>query len=93
MGPLPHRQAADAARRAGAGDPGSHLAIVLKLLAKNAEDRYQTAAGLEADLRRCLGESESQGRIDPFPLGTHDVPDRLVIPEQLYGREGEIDYL
>jgi hypothetical protein len=65
----------------------------MKLLAKTAEERYQTAAGLEADLRRCLAEWESQGRIDPFPLGAHDVSDRLLIPEKLYGREREIDAL
>ena len=65
----------------------------MKLLAKTAEDRYQTAAGLEADLRRCLAEWEAEGRIDPFPLGAHDVSDRLLIPEKLYGREAEIDTL
>src|ERR1700726_684711 len=67
--------------------------IVMKLLAKNAEERYQTAAGVEADLRRCLAEWESNGRIDPFPLGTEDESDRLRIPEKLYGREREIDTL
>ncbi|HTF61187.1 MAG TPA: AAA family ATPase, partial [Edaphobacter sp.] len=65
-------------------------AIVMKLLAKNAEDRYQTASGLEADLRRCLTEWQSHGRIDPFPLGARDSSDRLLIPEKLYGREREI---
>ena len=68
-------------------------AITMRLLAKNAEDRYQTAAGLEADLRRCLSEWQSHGRIDPFPLGTNDSSDRLLIPEKLYGREREIDAL
>ena len=68
-------------------------AIVMRLLAKNAEERYQTAAGLEADLRRCLSEWQSGGRIDPFPLGTNDFSDRLLIPEKLYGREREIDAL
>ena len=48
-------------------------AIVLKLLAKTAEERYQTAAGLEADLRRCLMEWESVGQIKSFPLGQQDV--------------------
>ena len=65
----------------------------MKLLAKNAEERYQTAPGLEADLRRCLAEWQSTGRIDPFPLGAHDASDRLLIPEKLYGREREIDAL
>src|SRR5712672_1893793 len=52
-----------------AGVPGLLSAIVMKLLAKTAEERYQTAAGVEADLRRCLAEWESHGRIDPFSLG------------------------
>jgi predicted ATPase len=68
-------------------------AIVMKLLAKNAEERYQTASGVEADLRRCLAEWQSDGRIDPFALGAHDSSDRLLIPEKLYGREGEIEVL
>jgi serine/threonine protein kinase len=58
--------------------------LILKLLAKNAEERYQTASGLETDLRQCLAEWQSHGRIDPFPLGAHDVPDRLLIPKKLY---------
>ena len=75
------------------GIPGPLSAIVMKLLAKTAEDRYQTAAGVAADLRRCLAEWEAHGRIDPFPPGAQDVPDRLLIPETLYGREREIDAL
>src|SRR6202011_3271346 len=76
-----------------AGVPGPLSAIVMKLLAKIAEERYQTAAGVEADLRRGLAEWESHGRIDPFPLGAYDTSDRLLIPEKLYGREREIDAL
>ncbi|WP_334403521.1 ATP-binding sensor histidine kinase [Bradyrhizobium sp. AZCC 2289] len=68
-------------------------AIVMKLLAKTAEERYQTAAGVEADLRRCLTEWEAAGRIEPFQLGMHDTSDRLLIPEKLYGREREIEAL
>jgi len=67
--------------------------IIMRLLAKNAEERYQTAAGLEADLRRCLTDWQSHGRIDPFPLGKDDASDRLLIPEKLYGREREVDTL
>jgi PAS domain S-box-containing protein len=63
--------------------------IVMKLLAKTAEERYQTAAGLERDLRRSAAEWEAGGRIEDFPLGEHDTPDRLLIPETLYGRAGE----
>ena len=52
--------------------PGPLSAIIMRLLAKNAEERYQTAAGLEADLRRCLSEWQSDGRIVPFPLGADE---------------------
>ncbi len=72
---------------------GPLSAIVMKLLAKTAEERYQTAAGVEADLRRCLADLELYGRIDRFPLGEHDGSDRLLIPEKLYGREREIEAL
>src|SRR6204780_523511 len=71
--------------RAGVPEPLS--AIGMKLLAKNAEDRYQPALGVEADLRKCFGERESRGCIEPFQLGTHDVPSQLLIPEKLSGRE------
>jgi PAS domain S-box-containing protein len=64
--------------------------IVMKLLAKTAEERYQTAAGVEADLHKCLTAWESIRLIEPFPLGLQDASERLMIPEKLYGREGEI---
>src|SRR5262249_24381595 len=73
--------------------PGAVSAIVVKLLAKRAEDRYQTAAGLESDLRRCQTAWEAQRRIDDFPFGEHDTPDRLLIPEKLYGRQREVETL
>jgi PAS domain S-box-containing protein len=73
--------------------PAPLSAIIMKLLAKTAEDRYQTAAGVESDLRRCLAAWDAQGRIDEFPLGEHDRPDRLLIPEKLYGRAHEIEIL
>jgi hypothetical protein len=73
--------------------PDTVSAIVMKLLAKRAEDRYQTAAGLESDLRRCQTEWQVQRRIDDFPLGEHDTPDRLLIPEKLYGRRREVETL
>jgi PAS domain S-box-containing protein len=67
--------------------------IVMRLMAKTAEERYQTAEGLEADLRHCLSELEMRGRIDSFPLGIQDIADRLLIPERLYGREREVKTL
>src|SRR5580704_16034720 len=73
--------------------PGALSSIVMKLLAKTAEERYQTAAGVEADLRRSLTEWETTDRIEPFQLGTNDASDRLLIPEKLYGRDREIDAL
>ncbi len=74
--------------------PATVSQIIMKLLAKTAEERYQTAAGVVSDLRRCLAEWELHGRIDPFLPGEHDLrPDRLLIPEKLYGRESEIEAL
>jgi PAS domain S-box-containing protein len=73
--------------------PGSVSAIIMKLLAKTPEERYQTAVGAESDLRRCLVEWKTLGRIDEFTLGQNDTPDRLFIPEKLYGRVQEINTL
>jgi PAS domain S-box-containing protein len=75
------------------GAPAALSTIIMKLLAKTAEERYQTAAGLTHDLRRCLVDWEAGGHIDEFPLGEHDTPDRLLIPEKLYGREREVEAL
>jgi PAS domain S-box-containing protein len=73
--------------------PAQLSAIVMKLLAKTAEERYQTAAGVESDLRRCLAQWEARRRTEPFRLGAQDVSDRLAIPERIYGREHEIEVL
>ena len=67
--------------------------IVMKLLAKTAEERYQTAAGVGHDLRCSLAEWQRHGRIEPFALGESDSSDRLLIPEKLYGREREVETL
>ncbi|HEX4173080.1 MAG TPA: AAA family ATPase [Acetobacteraceae bacterium] len=83
------RRPATPAQRLGYAPP-LVSAIIMKLLAKTAEERYQTAAGLTHDLRRCLVGWEEGGHIDDFPLGEHDTPDRLLIPEKLYGREREV---
>lgn len=68
-------------------------AIILKLLSKSPEERYQTATGVAADLRHCLTALERQGWIEPFALGAGDVADRLLVPEKLYGREKETGLL
>jgi PAS domain S-box-containing protein len=75
------------------GIPAALSAIVVKLLAKTAEERYQTASGVASDLQRCLLQWETEGVIEGFALGAHDRPDRLLIPEKLYGREREVETL
>src|SRR5471032_1385605 len=73
--------------------PPGVSAIVMKLLAKTPEERYQTASGVEQDLRHCLAEWARQRCIEPFRLGAYDMPDRLLIREKLYGREREVGAL
>ena len=73
--------------------PAAISNVVMKLLSKAAEERYQSAVGLEHDLRRCLDDWQRQRRIDDFPLGLNDTPDRLLVPEMLYGRAREIAIL
>jgi len=63
--------------------------IILKLLAKNAEDRYQSLDGLIDDLRRCQRELAESGTMEAFPLAQHDVCDRLQMSQKLYGRDNE----
>jgi PAS domain S-box-containing protein len=75
------------------GVPAPVSAIIMKLMAKAAEERYQTAGGVERDLRRCLAGWEAHGYIDDFAPGQQDTPDRLLIPEKLYGREREVETL
>ncbi|BAY10183.1 trifunctional serine/threonine-protein kinase/ATP-binding protein/sensor histidine kinase [Calothrix sp. NIES-2098] len=64
--------------------------IVMKLMAKNAEDRYQSALGLKHDLEICLNQLQTTGQIDSFEIGQRDVCDRFIISEKLYGRYSEV---
>ncbi|MDF5708334.1 MAG: AAA family ATPase [Nostoc sp. S4] len=64
--------------------------IVIKLMAKNAEDRYQSAWGIKADLELCAAQVTQTGQIGNIQLGLQDVCDRFHIPQKLYGREAEI---
>jgi len=67
--------------------------IVMKLLAKTAEERYQSAWGLKADLQECLAQLQNNGQIAEFPLGRRDISDKFQIPQKLYGREQEVEVL
>ena len=67
--------------------------LIMKLLAKTAEDRYQSAAGLLHDLRECYAQLNTNASIQAFPLGSRDVPDHFRIPQKLYGREKEVNQL
>ncbi|MCW6051803.1 AAA family ATPase [Lyngbya sp. CCAP 1446/10] len=67
--------------------------IVSKLMAKNAEDRYQSALGLKTDLEKCLDRLKETGEIQSFEIAQRDLCDRFLIPEKLYGREAEVSTL
>ncbi len=67
--------------------------IVSKLMAKNAEERYQSALGLKHDLEKCLKLWNKNRNIDTFQLGSEDISQHFVIPEKLYGREAEVKRL
>jgi predicted ATPase/signal transduction histidine kinase len=67
--------------------------IVMKLMAKNAEDRYQSALGLKFDLENCLHQLKETGSIENFEIAQRDVCDRFIIPEKLYGRETSVQTL
>ncbi|MDZ8093747.1 MAG: AAA family ATPase [Nostoc sp. DedQUE05] len=64
--------------------------IVMKLMAKNAEDRYQSALGLKFDLEKCLSQLQVYSKNEYFEIAQRDVCDRFIIPDKLYGRETEI---
>ncbi len=71
--------------------PAAIEGIVLKLLSKSADERYQSARGLRADLERCLRQLEHSGAIATMPLAEHDQSEQLRLPQKLYGRSREID--
>ncbi|MBT9312848.1 AAA family ATPase [Leptothoe kymatousa] len=73
--------------------PTTVATIVATLMAKNAENRYQSALGLKYDLEECLSQWRGQGKIAEFALRQRDLVNRFLLPEKLYGRETEIQAL
>ncbi len=73
--------------------PEQVAAIVMKLMAKNAEDRYQSTSGLKHDVKKCADLLNRKGAIEPFDLGRSDISGKLQIPPKLYGRKKEISRL
>jgi histidine kinase len=73
--------------------PDPVAAIILKLMSKAPEDRYQSASGLQSDLERCQNEWNETGKIQAFPIGQSDGSDRFTIPNRLYGRQEELAIL
>ncbi|MEG4799247.1 AAA family ATPase [Microcoleus sp. ARI1-B5] len=73
--------------------PNAVSDIVMKLMAKTAEERYQSAWGVKADLEACLNQLQTQGEISEFPLAAQDISDKFQIPQKLYGREAEVETL
>ncbi|WP_437626704.1 AAA family ATPase [Sorangium sp. So ce1151] len=70
--------------------PPALSAITMKLLGKNAEDRYQSSEGLKDDLEECRRRWEDSGAIEDFTPGQRDRTDLFQIHQKLYGREGDI---
>ncbi len=70
--------------------PESVSNIIMKLLTKNAEDRYQSSQGIQRDLERCLNQFKVRGRVEPFELAQFDISEKFQIPPGIYGREREI---
>lgn len=70
--------------------PGVLNSIIVKLLAKSAQDRYQSARGLALDLDHCAEQLAGRGVIDRFDLASHDIPTRFVVPERVHGRDREV---
>ena len=67
--------------------------MVMKLLAKTAEERYQSAWGIKADLEACLTQLQTRGIISEFTLGSQYISDKFHIPQKLYGRKQEVEIL
>ncbi len=65
-------------------------AIIMKLMAKAPEDRYQSTSGIQTDFHKCMQQLQKMGRVQTFALGQRDFSEQLLIPQKLYGREPEL---
>nr|WP_257236337.1 serine/threonine-protein kinase PknK [Nostoc sp. 'Peltigera malacea cyanobiont' DB3992] len=83
--PLPHKF--------NAAIPKPVSDIILKLMAKNAEDRYQSAWGIKADLEICANQLAQIGQISSIQLALQDISEQFQIPQKLYGRDKEVAML
>ncbi|MEB3283072.1 MAG: AAA family ATPase [Lyngbya sp.] len=91
--PVPPHQLVETLNSTSQPIPKAVSDLVMKLLAKTPEERYQSAWGIKADLETCLTQLKILGEIEEFCLATQEICDRFVIPEKLYGREKEITQL
>ncbi len=73
--------------------PEGLAAVVMKLMSKSPDERYQSARGLLADLVHCQGEWQTRGTVGPFSLGARDVPERFFVSQQVLGRQAEAEVL
>ncbi|MBE9187082.1 AAA family ATPase [Microcoleus sp. LEGE 07076] len=91
----PHLLGGEEGEREKGGEPCPQALsdIVMKLMAKMAEERYQSAWGVKADLEECLFQLQANGTIADFPLGSKDISDKFQIPQKLYGRDSEVETL
>ncbi len=67
--------------------------IIVKLLSKSAEDRYQTAYGVSHDLLTCLQRLDQSGTCTPFELAQRDKPHQIIFSNKFYGRQTELQRL
>ncbi|MBW4592306.1 MAG: AAA family ATPase [Brasilonema angustatum HA4187-MV1] len=89
--PIPPHQLVEG--KSGTAIPKTVSDIVMKLMGKTAEERYQSAWGLKADLEKCLQQLQTTGKIEPFSLGSTDISDKFQIPQKVYGRDAEVETL
>ncbi|ETR70794.1 MAG: multi-sensor signal transduction multi-kinase [Candidatus Magnetoglobus multicellularis str. Araruama] len=73
--------------------PGPVSSIVMKMIAKNPEERYQSIHGIRADLKTCLNQLKTTGNISDFKIGQHDIPHHFLISQKMYARNAEMDQL